>query len=49
MRFVDRSQPTRFDGQVTAALACLFSLQGIPCVYYGTEQGSHCEGRSGPL
>jgi hypothetical protein len=22
-----------------AALACLFSLQGIPCVYYGTEQG----------
>lgn len=21
------------------ALACLFSLQGIPCLYYGTEQG----------
>lgn len=25
--------------QVSLALALLFSLQGIPCVYYGTEQG----------
>jgi glycosidase len=25
--------------QVALALALLFSLQGIPCVYYGTEQG----------
>ncbi len=25
--------------QTTLALACLFTLQGIPCVYYGTEQG----------
>jgi len=25
--------------QVTLALALLFTLQGIPCVYYGTEQG----------
>ena len=25
--------------QVTLALTLLFSLQGIPCVYYGTEQG----------
>jgi len=25
--------------QVTMALALLFALQGIPCVYYGTEQG----------
>jgi glycosidase len=25
--------------QVTLALALLFSLQGIPCLYYGTEQG----------
>jgi Alpha amylase, catalytic domain len=38
-RFVDPAQPARYDGQVSAALACLFSLQGIPCVYYGTEQG----------
>lgn len=38
-RYVDPAQPNRYDGQVAAALACLFSLQGIPCVYYGTEQG----------
>jgi glycosidase len=38
-RFVDAAHPGRYDGQVAAALACLFSLQGIPCVYYGTEQG----------
>ena len=38
-RYVDTAQPGRYDGQVAAALACLFSLQGIPCVYYGTEQG----------
>jgi glycosidase len=25
--------------QVTLAIALLFTLQGIPCVYYGTEQG----------
>lgn len=24
---------------LTLGLACLFTLQGIPCVYYGTEQG----------
>ena len=38
-RFVDPAQPGRYDGQLSAALVCLFSLQGIPCVYYGTEQG----------
>jgi glycosidase len=25
--------------QLTLALGCLFGLQGIPCLYYGTEQG----------
>ena len=25
--------------QLTLAMGCLFCLQGIPCVYYGTEQG----------
>ena len=25
--------------QVTQALACLYALQGIPCLYYGMEQG----------
>jgi glycosidase len=38
-RYVDAAHPGRYDGQLAMALACLFSLQGIPCVYYGTEQG----------
>jgi GH24 family phage-related lysozyme (muramidase) len=25
-------------------MVCLFSLPGIPCVYYGTEQGLHGHG-----
>ena len=32
-------QPGTPRDQVTLALTLLFSLQGIPCVYYGTEQG----------
>jgi glycosidase len=28
-----------YSQQVTMALGCLFCLQGIPCIYYGTEQG----------
>ncbi|MFN8482952.1 MAG: alpha-amylase family glycosyl hydrolase [Anaerolineae bacterium] len=46
IRYVDPADPTRFDGQVTLALTLLFSLQGIPCVYYGTEQGLHASGDS---
>jgi glycosidase len=42
--FSDSAQPNRYDGQLTSALACLFSLQGIPCLYYGTEQGLHGSG-----
>jgi hypothetical protein len=38
-RHEDPLDPARFDDQVTLALGCLFALQGIPCVYYGTEQG----------
>jgi glycosidase len=26
------------------ALACLYSLPGVPCLYYGTEQGLHGHG-----
>ena len=44
--FIDNhDQNSRFNApgtppeQVTMALALIFSLQGIPCVYYGTEQG----------
>ncbi len=35
----DGSHP--YDDQVTLALACLVTLPGIPCIYYGTEQGLH--------
>lgn len=31
--------PLSSDEQVTLAIALLFTLQGIPCLYYGTEQG----------
>lgn len=37
--YVDPDDPHRFDDQLTMALACQFTLPGIPCVYYGTEQG----------
>ncbi len=38
------ANPHQYDDQLTAALTCLFALQGIPCVYYGTEQGLHGHG-----
>lgn len=31
--------PTQLLDQIELGLGCLFSLQGIPCLYYGTEQG----------
>jgi glycosidase len=44
IRYVDPTNPTKFDDQVTLGLACLYSLPGIPCLYYGTEQGLHGSG-----
>jgi len=44
IRYVDPANPTEFDSQVTLGLACLYSLPGIPCLYYGTEQGLHGAG-----
>jgi glycosidase len=41
VRYEDPQDSTKYDNQVTLGLACLFSLPGIPCVYYGTEQGLH--------
>ena len=38
--------PHRYDDQVTLGIACLFALQGIPCLYYGTEQGLHGNGNA---
>ncbi|MBD2250655.1 alpha-amylase family glycosyl hydrolase [Nostoc parmelioides] len=37
--YSDSANSHRFDDQVTLAITCLFALQGIPCIYYGTEQG----------
>lgn len=44
--YVDEEDPHRFDDQLTMALACQFTLPGIPCVYYGTEQGLAGRGES---
>lgn len=42
--YSDPGNPRAFDDQVTMGVACLFALQGIPCLYYGTEQGLHGSG-----
>jgi glycosidase len=39
----ERFHDAQYAGQTRVALACLMTLLGIPCVYYGTEQG--LEGR----
>jgi glycosidase len=39
LRYEDPADPHRYDGQVSLTLALLLSLQGVPCVYYGTEAG----------
>ena len=44
IRYVNPANPTQYDDQVTLGLACLYSLPGIPCLYYGTEQGLHGAG-----
>ena len=41
IRYADLANPTKYDDQVTLGLACLYTLPGIPCLYYGTEQGLH--------
>lgn len=41
IRYVEPGDEDRFNDQVTLGLACLYSLPGIPCIYYGTEQGLH--------
>ena len=33
------NQPSNQPQQILLGLAILFTLQGIPCIYYGTEQG----------
>lgn len=44
IRFVQPGNEHQFDDQVTLGLGVLYGLPGIPCVYYGTEQGLHGHG-----
>ena len=44
IRFAQPGNEHQFDDQVTLGLACLCGLPGIPCLYYGTEQGLHGSG-----
>jgi glycosidase len=42
--YSDPNDPRRYDDQVAIGAGCLFALQGIPCLYYGSEQGLHGSG-----
>jgi glycosidase len=44
LRHFDPSAQTSLDAEVTLGVACLACLPGIPCLYYGTEQGLHGAG-----
>lgn len=44
LRFAQPGDEHLFDDQVTLGVACLYCLPGIPCLYYGTEQGLHGHG-----
>jgi glycosidase len=39
LRFRDATQQNALDDEVTLGVGCLLSLPGVPCIYYGTEQG----------
>jgi glycosidase len=41
IRYEQPGNPDEFDDQVSMGVACLCSLPGVPCIYYGTEQGLH--------
>jgi glycosidase len=43
-RFYFWSADHTYDAQVTIGIGALFTLLGIPCLYYGTEQGLHGSG-----
>jgi glycosidase len=44
IRYEEPGNIDEFDGQVTMGVACLYCLPGVPCLYYGTEQGLHGAG-----
>jgi glycosidase len=41
IRYIPPDGDPIYDNQVTAGVACLLALPGIPCIYYGTEEGLH--------
>jgi len=43
--FSDPQNPHRYDDQMALGIGCLFTLLGIPCLYYGTEQGLSGSGK----
>jgi len=44
--FSPSDDPAKFEDQLLLGVGCLFTLLGIPCLYYGTEQGLHGAGNS---
>jgi glycosidase len=44
IRYEEPGNIDQYDAQVTLAIGSLYGLPGIPCVYYGTEQGLHGAG-----
>ena len=44
LHYADPDNPNKYADQTTLALACMYTLQGIPCLYYGTEQGLSGQG-----
>ena len=45
-RFFHADPTGQYDAQLSLGVTLLFTLQGIPCLYYGTEQGLHGSGGS---
>lgn len=44
--YAEPADPQRYDAQLSLGIGCLFGLQGVPCLYYGTEQGLCGRGQS---
>ncbi|HZZ24064.1 MAG TPA: alpha-amylase family glycosyl hydrolase [Roseiarcus sp.] len=44
LRHADAAAQAELDLEVSLGIACLACLPGIPCIYYGTEQGLHGAG-----
>ncbi|MBX3064758.1 MAG: hypothetical protein KF726_17375 [Anaerolineae bacterium] len=42
----ESDDPRKYDAHMSLALTCLLTLQGIPSLYYGTEQGLQGSGES---